>query len=167
MSGSENRTRRSTPQRHNMMLRLIEVFADGQPVTTSDLVAAVCGATSDLYRRAGFTPPWIGYLAILDDEVVGTCSFKSPPKDNQVEIAYFTFPGHEGRGIGTGMALKLIEIARIADRSVAILAQTLPEENASVRILRKLGFAHRGTVVHPEDGNVWEWELAQIENAAT
>jgi hypothetical protein len=35
-----------------------------------------------------------------------------------------------------------------------------PERNASVRILEKLGFAHLGQVVDPEDGPVWRWERA-------
>lgn len=38
-------------------------------------------------------------------------------------------------------------------------SQTLPEENASTSILKKLGFRLVGTVEHPEDGPVWEWEL--------
>ncbi len=38
-------------------------------------------------------------------------------------------------------------------------AQTLPEKNASTRILEKLGFSFMGPVQHPEDGEVWEWRL--------
>jgi [ribosomal protein S5]-alanine N-acetyltransferase len=34
----------------------------------------------------------------------------------------------------------------------------LPERNPSVRILERLGFAHLGQVVDPEDGLVWRWE---------
>jgi RimJ/RimL family protein N-acetyltransferase len=46
-----------------------------------------------------------------------------------------------------------------ADTAVTIVAQTLPEVNASTRVLQKLGFVHRGTVAHPKDGPVWKWEL--------
>ncbi len=149
-----------------MTLQLIEISVDGQPcqdVSKNDLISSVCKATSQLYGQVGFVPPWIGYLATLEGHVVGTCSFKSPPKNIHVEIAYFTLPGNEGRGIGTEMARKLIEIARMADSKMVILAQTLPQENASTRILGKLGFTHQGIVVHPEDGNVWEWELLPHE----
>jgi hypothetical protein len=41
-----------------------------------------------------------------------------------------------------------------------VRAHTLPERNASVRILEKLGFAHLGQIVDPEDGPVWRWERA-------
>jgi hypothetical protein len=40
-----------------------------------------------------------------------------------------------------------------------VFAQTLPEENASTAILKKLGFTLVGSVQHPDDGTVWEWEL--------
>jgi RimJ/RimL family protein N-acetyltransferase len=75
-----------------------------------------------------------------------------------VEIAYFTFPGNEGRGIATRMASELVAIAR-QNGVRAVKAQTLPRENASTRILEKLGFSKAGSVRHPEDGEVWEWRL--------
>jgi RimJ/RimL family protein N-acetyltransferase len=43
---------------------------------------------------------------------------------------------------------------------VVVAAQTLPEHNASHRILEKLGFWHVDTIDHPEDGTVWEWHLS-------
>lgn len=30
-------------------------------------------------------------------------------------------------------------------------------------ILRKLGFSLVGEVVHPEDGNIWQWRLTNSE----
>ena len=90
---------------------------------------------------------------------VGTCAFKTPPNEEGVEIAYFTFPEHEGRGVATRMAKRLVEIAEI-EGVRPVRAQTLPEENASTSILKKLGFKCVGPVQHPEDGTVWEWRLA-------
>jgi RimJ/RimL family protein N-acetyltransferase len=40
-----------------------------------------------------------------------------------------------------------------------VAAQTLPERNASHRVLEKLGFEAVETVDHPEDGMVLEWQL--------
>ncbi len=57
------------------------------------------------------------------------------------------------------MARGLIEIAGQAEASLIVRAQTLPEANASVRLLQKLGFALQGMVHHAEDGDVWEWHL--------
>jgi RimJ/RimL family protein N-acetyltransferase len=56
------------------------------------------------------------------------------------------------------MVRELLTIARAAEPGITVTAQTLPERNRSNHILEKLGFALRGTLVHPEDGEVWEWE---------
>ena len=40
-------------------------------------------------------------------------------------------------------------------------AQTLPVKSASTSILVKLGFTLRRTLVGPEDGELWEWEMTQ------
>ena len=115
--------------------------------------------TPDLYSRSGFDPPWTGYIALCEAVVVGTCAFKSAPCDDRLEIAYYTMPSHEGRGIATAMAQELIEVARSERPEITVTAQTLPEENASTAILRKLGFAHAGILHTVEDGDVWEWHL--------
>ena len=114
-------------------------------------------ATSRLYDSVGFMPPWICYLAVTNGRIVGTCGFKAAPKDGRVEIAYFTFPGYEGKGIATQMARQLLSIARDAQQGLVVAAQTLPDRNASHRVLEKLGFTCVGSLQHPEDGAVLEW----------
>jgi len=114
-------------------------------------------ATSQLYKSVGFQPPWICYVAVTTGLVVGTCGFKAAPSDGRVEIAYFTFPGYEGKGVATQMARQLLLIAQDAQQDLVVAAQTLPERNASHRVLEKLGFICRGSLQHPEDGTVLEW----------
>ena len=121
--------------------------------------AEILRATVKLYESVGFEKPWVGYLAVADSIVVGTCCFKSPPREGRVEIAYFTLPDHEGRGVATAMAAELVAIARRGEPTVFVAAQTLPARNPSHRILEKLGFVHTATIDHPEDGMVWEWRL--------
>ena len=78
-------------------MRLIEITKDGTPdpgIPLSETAAEVCESTAGLYLREGFEPPWVGYLAVEGSQIVGTCAFKSPPRNNRVEIAYFTFPNH-------------------------------------------------------------------------
>jgi RimJ/RimL family protein N-acetyltransferase len=81
------------------------------------------------------------------------------PKHGRVEIAYFTFPEFEGYGFASAMAARLVTIAREHHPSVVVAAQTLPERNASHRVLEKLGFRHVDTFEQPEDGMVWKWQL--------
>lgn len=90
---------------------------------------------------------------------VGKAGFKGPPTtEGIVEIAYGVAPEYEGRGYGTEAAEALVKYA-VADGQVRLLrAHTLPETNASGRILTKNGFACVGEVMDPEDGRVWRWE---------
>lgn len=146
-----------------MAIRLIEIGQDGTPAESlalPEFIRSACAETAAMYQRTGFVVPWTGYLAQREDELVGTCAFKGPPRQRRVEIAYFTFPKFAGQGIATEMARQLVEIARATDSTLQVAAQTLPEESASTAILRKLGFELRGAVNHPEDGEVWEWHLA-------
>jgi len=114
----------------------------------------------EYYAKIGYHPPWIGYLAFVDGAPVGMGGFKGRPVDNKVEIAYFTFPEHEGKGIGTRTCEALVSKALASDPQVEITARTLPEKNASTRILARNGFALVGAVQDPEDGEVWEWKYA-------
>ena len=83
-----------------------------------------------------------GYFVVDEGtrEVVGSCAFKTLPTDEgSVEIAYFTYPGFEGRGYATEMASKLIELARRSAAVRQIIAHTLPETNASTTCWRRWG----------------------------
>ncbi len=143
---------------------LVVIDRDGSPRdfpgVLSEVAHEVCRATVSLYESVGFKEPWIGYLVLEASVPVGTCGFKSVPVDGRVEIAYFTFPEFEGKGVATGMAAALVAIAQQREPLVVVAAQTLPERNASTRVLEKLGFRLTSTADHPEDGKVWEWQLA-------
>lgn len=143
-------------------LRLLPIARDGtvpQPgLVVAGVAANVAEATAGMYQVTGFKPPWTGYLALCGEQLVGTCAFKAAPSDGAVEIAYFTFPGHEGQGIATAMARQLIDIAYATDRSLRIIAHTPPERNAANAVLGKIGFLLLGDYEDPADGTVWEWE---------
>lgn len=150
---------------------LITIDHDGVPRGyTGDLpeaTAEIFRATVKLYESVGFKEPWVCYLAVFESTPVGTCGFKSPPCNGRVEIAYFTFPEFEGRGFATAMAAQLITIAKRHQPSILVFAQTLPERNASHRILEKLGFNCVGKIEHPEDGTVCEWQLKMEKGTKT
>lgn len=147
----------------NKSMRLIPIERHGDVPEYLDALPEaareVCRAAATMYDKVGYAEPWVCYLAILDDAVVGSCGFKGPPSDGRVEIAYFTFPTCEGRGIATAMATRLLTLALGQSPRPVVAAQTLPRRNASHGILEKLGFRHVATLRHPEDGTVWEWRL--------
>ena len=140
---------------------LIGINSGGTFAATSrplpEVTRSVIESTVRLYERVGWVKPWIGYLAFENDECVGTCAFTSAPRNDVVEIAYFTFPGHEGLGVATRMAECLVSMASMSAPAVSVTAHTLPQENASTRVLRKSGFVFTGPVIHAQDGPIWVW----------
>jgi len=142
-------------------MKLWPIMNDGTvgnlPYALPEVARPVLATFAKMYETTPYLPPWIGYVASEGDVLLGTCAFKTAPKNGVVEIAYFTFPGHEGRGVATRMAQRLIEISFDSDPSARVIAQTLPAHGASTRVLQKLGFGWRRSLQHPEDGLVWEW----------
>jgi ribosomal-protein-alanine N-acetyltransferase len=106
--------------------------------------------------------PWIHGFTIVhraSGSVIGKCGFKGPPDaDGVVEIAYGVNPEHEGKGYATEAAGALVSYA-FSHREVRVVrAHTLPESNASTRVLTKCNFRRVGEVIDSEDGLVWRWE---------
>jgi RimJ/RimL family protein N-acetyltransferase len=109
--------------------------------------------------------PWVHGFRLLhriSGNVVGFCSFKGPPVDGVVEIAYGIAPDEQGKGYATEAARALVEFARAFPEVRVIRAHTLPDGAASKRVLEKCGFQHTGEVIDPEDGLVWRFEYASL-----
>jgi RimJ/RimL family protein N-acetyltransferase len=106
------------------------------------------------------SPDWFGHFVVEAEtqQLAGVCSLKGPPVEGMVEIAYFTFPGFEGRGIGTEMARFVLERARTLPGVTLVMAHTAAERNASTRILEKIGMRFAG---EEQEGGapVWRWEI--------
>ena len=120
---------------------------------SADWLALLHGSTS--------ADPWIhGYSIQLrdSDTAVGSAGFKGPPADGVVEIAYGLNPEYQGKGYATEAAEALTAYAFESGKVRVVRAHTLPESNASGRVLTKCGFRHIGEVIDPEDGLVWRWE---------
>ena len=102
-------------------------------------------------REAIATDPdsvrWGSRFFSLDEprEIVGLGGFKGEPKDGTVELGYAVAPTREGRGIATEAVRAMIEEAFADPQVTTILADTLPDGDASQRVLEKTGFARDGT----------------------
>lgn len=90
-------------------------------------------------RRAG--------LPVL---LIGAGGYKGKPSEaGEVEIGYSIVPSHQRRGYGVAAAGELVTRALRDDRVKCVLAETLPELTASIRVLEKLGFALVGSGSEP------------------
>ena len=113
----------------------------------------------EYYPKIGFNFPWVGYLVKRNSEIVGSCAFTGKPKDNSVEITYWTFKEFEGQGIATLSCKQLIAIAKTADPTLVVRAKTAPEHSASTKILERNGFIFSRIVQDDDIGDAWEWIL--------
>jgi [ribosomal protein S5]-alanine N-acetyltransferase len=139
---------------------LVRIEKDGGLPALWNIPANVRGigmAWARFYEGVGYCPPWVAYVAIDGEEMVGTCAFKSPLKDGTVEIFYSTFAEFQDVGYATAMVNRLVEIARSSGQAVAITAHTWPDRSAATRVLTKAGFLYIGDVVHHDLGLLWEW----------
>ena len=141
-----------------------EEFAAQFGVRLHEVAQGVAQTSYDFLKgfRYETRPKFLGYLVVEREtgQLCGTCSFKGPPDESgAVDIAYFTFPGCEGRGIATEMARFLVERAREMENVERVIAHTVPETSASTRVLEKTGMRFAGEA--EEDGErVWRWEMA-------
>lgn len=117
-------------------------------------------ATVDFYKIKGFHKPWVGYLVLASNVIVGVAGFNGKPENNVVEISYYIFQQYEKKGFASLACKELIKIAKHQNPNLMICAKTAPEENASTRILRKNGFVYSKVVQDHEIGDAWLWELA-------
>ena len=127
------------------------------------------------YRDAPSPKPWGVLFFVLSECVadelgtaprptrrtmIGWGGYKGAPSDDgEVEIGYAIAPAFQGRGLATLAAQIMVARAFDAPRVTSVIAHTLPEKNASVRILEKLGFVFAGVVEEEGHGEVWRWRL--------
>ena len=157
MSATNLQTKRLklVPQTIEEVRAMIEGLSSSEKAAMSaDWVARFQAATA--------ADPWIhGFSLVLreNDLVVGKGGFKAPPTpDGVVEIAYVVSPDHQGKGYATEGAAALAAYAFDSGQVQVVRAHTLPEPNASTRVLTKCGFRYIGEAIDPEDGLVWRWE---------
>jgi ribosomal-protein-alanine N-acetyltransferase len=106
--------------------------------------------------------PWRWGFAVvhqIDEIVIGMCGFAAPPDANGVvEIAYSIAPAYQGKGYATEVATALVDYAMESGCVTTVCAHTLPQPNASTRVLEKCGFEKIGAITDQENNLVWRWE---------
>ena len=123
--------------------------------------------TLDLVRAAGGDTPWAMYYVVEPQlgTAVGVCGYKGPPDaDGSVELGYSIVGEFRRRGYATEATGGLLLRAFAEPSVVRVIAETLPELDASIGVLEKLGFRFIGTGSEP--GVVrYEFTRADLANA--
>jgi ribosomal-protein-alanine N-acetyltransferase len=93
-------------------------------------------------------------------ELVGWGGFKGAPANGAVELGYEIAEARQGRGLATAATRAMLAEAFADEEVSAVIAHTLPERNASNRVLEKVGFRWGGEA--EEDGEVvWRYSLSR------
>jgi RimJ/RimL family protein N-acetyltransferase len=117
--------------------------------------------THDRIVKGNAKIQWLTYLPVLrkTKTIIGCCGFKGAPKKGVVEIGYEVAVDFRGWGLGTEIALGLVNKAFESPEVKIVQAHTLPVANASTVILEKCGLVKVEDVDDPEDGRLWRWEV--------
>jgi len=112
------------------------------------------------YKQNGF-----GFYAVrlkADNMPIGICGLVKRPGLEQVDIGFAFLPGYEGRGYGFESASAVMQYARNVLKLGVILAITVRDNTASIKLLNKIGLSFKEMVRLPGD----EEELMLFESVA-
>jgi [ribosomal protein S5]-alanine N-acetyltransferase len=110
---------------------------------------------------------WGPRLFVAGDppELVGWGGFKGPPRSGRVELGYEIAASRRGRGLATSAARAMVAEAFADGRVTRVIAHTLPEPNASTRVLENAGFRFE-RAVRQGDATVWRFAIDRSEDDA-
>ena len=98
------------------------------------------------------------YLIVREEDsrFVGACGFKTPIGALRVEIGYGVASAARGQGAATA-ALKLLTELALQSGSSEVLAEILPDNEASIRVVQKVGFVQVGARIDEDNEHVTQW----------
>jgi len=98
---------------------------------------------------------WLNWYWILIDPasgrrtLIGSGGFTSPPVDGTVAIGYSLLPAYQRKGYATEAVRALIAWAFSHPEVGRIVAETLPDNEPSIRVLLRAGFRPGGKASEP------------------
>ncbi len=113
---------------------------------------------------------WLPHLVCLPDGLgaIGVVLFKGPPDAiGSVEIAYSIAPSWRCQGYGREVVQAVLGSVREVSGIQQVCAHTLPEMNASSRVLAHCGFEKVRVIEDVDLGPVWRWEKSTLRGKPT
>jgi RimJ/RimL family protein N-acetyltransferase len=110
---------------------------------------------------------WPGYLFVDRGKgaLIGNGGYSGEPNSaGEVEVGYEVAHAYRNLGYASEAVRALVDHALKVPEVTAVIAHTLAEENASVRVLRKAGFQWDGEIVSEDAAPIWRWRTIRDEN---
>lgn len=131
-----------TPSSESEIQKLLEATGDVSLKQTYSHMLEACRINPE---QQGWYVPWRMMLKDKPEETIGAIGFGGPPSEGCVSIGCGVNSEHEDNRYATEAARKMIAWA-FSDKSVYIVkAETLPDNEASVRLLKRLKFEKVGS----------------------
>lgn len=107
----------------------------------------------------GHPEPWSTSFLIVrneDDRIVGSCGFKTAPANGRVEVGYGVAEAARGQGAAT-KAVALLVAKAFSAGAKSVLAEVVPENHASAKVVQKNGFILTGAQNDKNGEYVVQW----------
>ncbi|MGK7935705.1 MAG: GNAT family N-acetyltransferase [Xenococcaceae cyanobacterium] len=159
-------------QHLEMLIAGKERFFDKFGISVADdyeLVPELLQFSLKNLREGTISPRWLTHMLILNEPriMIGLVGYKgNPDEEGVVEIGYSIATSYQGRGFATQAARILIDRAFSTGEVKVVRAHTLPQENPSTSVLKKVGMTFIGEFEDEEDGKVWRWESVYLASDA-
>ena len=117
---------------------------------------------------AGVSLPWSTTYFVVDEAghcIVGGCGFKHAPVNGRVDVGYGIAPAAQGKGAASAALARLVDIAFEAG-ATEVLAEIVPANAASIRVVQKQGFVDEGMRVDDDGDLVVLWLKRRAPSAA-
>lgn len=131
-------------------------LADARPRAYSNLIGH--------WERYGFGP-WV-VISKRDNRLLGHCGLRRWPETEDVEVLYAIERSVWGNGYATEGATASLEAGFVELGLERIVAGVLPDNPASIRVLRKLGM-HKWEEREFDDLHLIMYEISHIQWRAT
>jgi RimJ/RimL family protein N-acetyltransferase len=93
-----------------------------------------------------------------DSRFVGSCGFKTELGAQRVEVGYGVASAAQGQGAAT-TALRLLAEVAFRSGTAEVLAEVVPDNLGSLRVVQKAGFLHLGERKDEDNELVTQWVL--------
>lgn len=93
--------------------------------------------------RSSYAYNGFGFYGVLlkeQEQLIGLCGIVKRDELEEVDLGFAFLPEYEGKGYGFESATAVVQLSHIQFKIPRLIAVTLPNNDKSIRLLKKLGF---------------------------
>ncbi len=134
----------------NLDAEVSQYTGDGGVVSLHEIERRIKENVLGDYKKYGY-----GRLAVEEkggENFIGFCGLKYIPEDKEVDLGYRFMKKYWGKGLATEASKACLDYGFNTLKLKRVTATVLPDNHASINVLRKLGFTFEKEII--EDGEL-------------